>query len=118
MNIASNLANASAALRAERDENTCRKMMPFSEMLPLKHAIEALERQRAQERKVGMGRSHGRGQIGSVNLTEPIGSRSERESRTVVAKALGKSNTTMDKVEHVYKVAAHLNRVRDRLEMD
>lgn len=102
--IAESIDGAVKALMAERDENTCRKDMVFSEMLPLKHAIEELERPKAAERAIqAPGQPRGVKVSGSnlEHQTPP-----ERKTRNIVAKALGKSATTLDKVEEVYEIAA------------
>ena len=91
--VARSVTDASTFLTAERDENTCRKDMTFSELLPLKKALEDLERPKAVERRAHDG---------------PRGSNLEPRNKTrhVVAKALGKSATTMDKVQEVHDIAA------------
>jgi ParB-like chromosome segregation protein Spo0J len=49
--IVHGLDDAAALLRAERDENTCRKAMTASELHAIGKALEALERPKAAERQ-------------------------------------------------------------------
>jgi hypothetical protein len=53
------LDDAVTALKAERDENICRKEMTASELYALGKDLEALERPKAQERITGAGRTAG-----------------------------------------------------------
>ena len=71
--VASGLTDAVDALRAERDENACRKDMTPSEKVALGKALEALERPRAKQRQAIAGQMHGRGKIAAGNLPEAIG---------------------------------------------
>jgi len=99
--IARNVTDAAAALIAERDENTCRKEMMFSELLPLKVALEALERPKAVARRTT---TQGRPKKTGSKL-EPVLAPPSRKTRNVVAKGLGKGATTMDKVAKVHDIA-------------
>jgi hypothetical protein len=49
--VADGLAEALAALQAERDENTCRKELAPTEAVAIGERIEAIERPKAEERK-------------------------------------------------------------------
>lgn len=126
--VADSLDDAALALRAERDENTCRKEMTFSEMLPLKQALEEVERQhaamrRAEALRAGRERVRNATDLGSGNfpqsghlvsddislsdsddVSEPPSARNA-EARDVVAKALGVSDRTLRKVTEVHETA-------------
>lgn len=64
----SNLADATAMLRAERDENTCRKDMTPSELLALGESLREVAEAAAKERQREAGKTHGRGSHSSGSL--------------------------------------------------
>lgn len=98
-NVVDNLNSASARLRLERDENTERKAMTPEELVRLGRALEELERPKAQARKEA-------GQFGSghVTLTEAT-SENGRQTRDVVAEALGVSASTYERAKMVVDAA-------------
>jgi ParB family chromosome partitioning protein len=83
---------------AERDENTCRKAMTISESLPLM-AIQNLEAPKAASReKAGVKRPSPKSGEGS--------DRHGREMKRKAAKAVGRFEPTMDKVQEITDIAA------------
>lgn len=100
--IVSSLTDAVSVLKAERDENTCRKAMTPEELVTVGLEIERLERPRAKERQ-----AHGLTAPGRpLNARGPLGP-SDAPSRTneVVADALGTSTNTYKRAKHVVLVA-------------
>lgn len=84
-------------LKAERDENTCRKDMTAEELVDIGLRLEALERPRARER-----------QGARSDLTSgPTGPEVTQARRTddVVADALGTSRNTYQRMKHVVTTA-------------
>lgn len=98
--IVHGLDEASARLRAERDENTCRKAFTPTEEHAVYEALLELERPKAQERRQEAGRVYGRGQIGGGNFPQPISGKSRQQA---AAGATGSPNRykTLDKVGEV-----------------
>ncbi|TDB86471.1 hypothetical protein E1264_17895 [Actinomadura sp. KC216] len=88
--IANQLMDAAAWLRAERDENTCRKPMTPSELVAIGLQLEELERPRARERMAEAGRSSapGRPSERSRPATQPF------RTDDVVGDALGMGGST------------------------
>ena len=82
--IAENLSDASAALKAERDENTCRLDMSLAEKLALGEALEAIERPKAKERQ-----AHGLTAPGKTNAPGTIPE--ALETRDLVGQAIDMS---------------------------
>jgi ParB family chromosome partitioning protein len=95
--VAENAKDAAAALRAERDENTCRLDFAPSEAVALGLALEAIEKPAAETRVKAGKADPGR------NL--PQGQRAPRV-RDVVAPAVGMSPRTYEKAKHVVATAA------------
>jgi ParB family chromosome partitioning protein len=90
--VVDTVAGAASALRAERDENVCRKEMTPSELVSLGRAIEEIERPRAAERRK------------SGAKAEPSGTgsgRSAGETRDKVGEALGVSGRTYEQAKKV-----------------
>jgi hypothetical protein len=112
--VVDTLDDASARLRAERDENTCRKEMTVSELMDLAAALEALERPKAATRQIANlslgsptknGEIHSRGdQLGTTPDDHPNG-----KTREIVAKALGVSSGTYQRARMVHRAAHNPN---------
>lgn len=86
------LDDASALLRAERDENTCRKPMIASELYALGKALEELERPNARERQGT------RTDLATSGSTEPeVGGRTYE----VVAPAVDMSAAQWKRLKHI-----------------
>ena len=95
------LAEVSAALRAERDENTCREDMRPSELASLSDELLALERPKAEAaRREGNARGGRRQVVVPGNNDLP-----QFDSRNAVATALGVSPATLGRVRQVHAVA-------------
>lgn len=109
VHVVEGLADAVALLRAERDENTCRKDMVPSELIALGRAIEELERPKAAERKAqapGMPRGEKKSDVSSVqaNGTEPDPPEYS-DVREAAAKAVGMSTATYTRVRQISNAA-------------
>jgi ParB family chromosome partitioning protein len=90
--VVASLADAATALKAERDENQCRKPMTPSELVSLGKALEEIERPKATERKK------------SGEKAEPSGTgsgRSTGDTRDVVGEALGVSGKHYEQAKKV-----------------
>ena len=100
------LDDAAADLRAERDENTCRKAMTASEDYALGKELEAMKRPAAEQAQRDAGRNHGRGIDSSgssdLNLSNP----EANKTYTKVGNALGKSGPTWKRLKHIGDRAA------------
>jgi site-specific DNA-methyltransferase (adenine-specific) len=93
--------DAAALLRAEADENTCRKPFAPSEAVSLGRALEGIERARASERRQSTQAKPGEGKVGGGKLPPP-----ERgKTRDKVAEAVGMSGRTYDKAKEVVAAA-------------
>ncbi|MFC9973600.1 ParB N-terminal domain-containing protein [Spirillospora sp. NPDC127200] len=120
---AEHLYDAADRLRAERDENTCRKAMTPSELVALGSALEELERPRAQERQQAtqlVGRtSGGRAVFGSSadGGTESGAVKAHKnETAAIVSEAIGMGRTTYYQARAIVKAAddpGEDTRVRD-----
>lgn len=100
--VAEHIHDAVDLLKAERDENTCRKPMTASELIALGRQIEELEKPRAAERQAAAGRLHGRG-IASVPANESFPER--YDSRERAAEAVGLSTATYSRIKQVANAA-------------
>lgn len=89
--IATTIAGAAKAMRAERDENVCRKDFSPLEIDALATQLTELERPAAEARQ--------RAGTPSVKLTEG------GETRSKVAEAVGRSPTTVTKIQAVAQAA-------------
>lgn len=101
--IVRNLTEASQLLRAERDENTCRKDMLPSEKAALGAALEDIESAHAKERQ----RSHGGTAPGRPSDTSSPQGQSVPPGRTdeAVGDALGMHRTTYSELAFAHKTA-------------
>lgn len=97
---ATDLGDAVALLRAERDENTCRKDFTPSEAVALGLRLEELERPKAEERKASTQAKPGEGKVGAGKLPGP-----ETRVRDVVAPAVGMKPRSYEKARQVVKTA-------------
>lgn len=98
-----NLADAAAALRAERDENVCRKDMTPAELASLGSALEEIERPKAAARQAHGSTAPGR------NASVPETPTDESDTGTTAAKvaeALGVSETTYKRIRDVHRAAS------------
>jgi len=100
------LDDAAARLRAERDENTCRKGFTPSEAVALGERLEALEKPKAKQRerrgKSADGKAGGRGKKKPGGKL-PQGS--EGRTREKVGAAVGMSGKTYEKAKEVVQAA-------------
>jgi ParB-like chromosome segregation protein Spo0J len=103
-NVLTTLDDATAALIAERDENTCRKEMTASEVYALGKELEALERPKAAERKEASQAKAGEkvGSKGGDQFTPP----SAGKTRDKVGEALGMSGPQYQRVKAVVEQGA------------
>ncbi len=103
VHVAEDLKNALAYLRAEHDENECRKPFTRSEAVALGRELEKLEQQEARKRQAGAGPKEGRGKksSGSGKLPEP----DKGDTRDKVAQAVGMSGKTYEKAKAVVEAA-------------
>ncbi len=97
-------------LRAERDENTCRKDFTISEAVAIKQAIEGPEREQAknrqQEGRKRGGATAGRGRKKKKDGANLAPSNEENgKTRERVAAETGLGHTTLDKAEFVLEKA-------------
>jgi ParB family chromosome partitioning protein len=96
--VVSNLRDATALLRAEYDENTCRKDFTPTESVAIGAELEKLEREEAAKRK----------KSGTNQYTEPSGQLPEGSTgqvRDKVAEAVGMSGKTYEKAKAVVEAA-------------
>lgn len=96
--VVEHLDDAAQRLRAELEENTCRKGMTASETHAQAKRIEALERPKAEERQERLGRSHGDDPSGS---TDPKGLTSDK-----VGEGVGMSGPQWKRLKHIGDRAA------------
>jgi ParB family chromosome partitioning protein len=101
--VVDGLDDAMARLRAERDENTCRKDFAPSEAVAIGRALEDLEAKQAKERQSQAGPAEGKGKkaSGSGKLPEAVGGR----TRDKVGEAVGMSGKTYEKAKQVVEAA-------------
>jgi hypothetical protein len=98
-------SEALALLRAERDENRCRKDVLPSEAVALGKKVEALEREEAKRRQEASRAGKGTkvGDQGGGNLPPP--SSGNGKTRDRVAEAIGMSGKTYEKAKKVVEAA-------------
>ena len=100
--MAETLADALTALKAERDENTCRKELAPTEAVAIGERIEAIERPKAEERQQATQAKPGE-RVGGGNFPPPI---ERAKTRDVVAQAVGGvSGRTYEKIKAVVEAA-------------
>ena len=95
------------ALRAERDENVCRKPMTASELVALGQEIERMERPKADERKAEGVREGGYARWGGASSSREVQAlpKSRTNTDAVVADALGLGETTYYRMKGVVQIA-------------
>lgn len=101
------LDDAAKLLRAERDENTCRKEMLPSELASLGEALYALESESARDR-VREAADRGRATRHGLGSGEVSGAQTEEvtgDARDKVGEALGFSGRTFTELRNVYLTA-------------
>ena len=87
--VAKTLGEALLALKAERDENTCRKDFAPTEAVALGERLEKMLKPEAEKRRVDAGKATGRGhRKGCGNLPPPS------KTRDAVGSAVGMSGRT------------------------
>jgi N6-adenosine-specific RNA methylase IME4 len=103
VHVVRGLDDALQLLRAERDENTCRKDFAPSEAVALGQELEELERRAARERQAAAGPAGGKGRkpSGSGKLPEAV----KGDTRDKVGAALGMSGRTYEKAKAVVEAA-------------
>lgn len=92
--IAENLDDVLSALKAERDENVCRKDFSPSEAVEMAATIEPMEREAARNRQGQRTDKH------PENFPESSGRASDK-----TAEAVGMSRPTLEKAKRVYEAA-------------
>ena len=99
--VLADLATAADRLRAERDENTCRKEMTPSELVSLGRALEELERPKAAE-KQGTRTDL---TSGSAEHEVPPHSDGSTRVRDLVAREVGMSSAQYGRAKHIVAAA-------------
>lgn len=95
--VVHNLTSAAALLKAERDENTCREPLAHSEMLAVARRLGEIEAPAAKERQgTRTDIQH------SADSAECYG----RETRDIIADAVGIGRDKLGKIEHIIDAAA------------
>jgi ParB family chromosome partitioning protein len=102
VHIVSNLTDAAALLRAERDENTCRKDMLPSELAALGEAIYEVESAQAKERQ---GTRTDLDQELMAPGRPKSGDETRKRPREVVGEALGMAGGTYQELRYMYALA-------------
>lgn len=99
------------ALRAEQDENTCRKDFTTSERVAIAKAIEERERAKAQERMKAQQPKKGENveakakKAGGENFPPPNELEESGKSRDIIAKKVGMSAPTLAKAKEIVEAA-------------
>lgn len=97
-----NLTDAAALLRAERDENVCRKDMSASELYAVGKALEGLERPAAAQRQADAGARN----LGIASSDPGIGTSDYHDTREAVGAAIGLSGPQWQRLKHMGDRAA------------
>lgn len=106
--VAEHITDAVGLLKAERDENTCRKDMTVSEKLAIGARIEELQRPEAERRmKAGVAQPSSR--TGGGSTVAPKRDR-KNETAALAAEAVGMSRTTYSYAKRIKKHADDPNR--------
>lgn len=104
--MCSNLDDAIAAVKAERDENTCRKEFTPSEMVSIGRRLEAMERPAAAERQQATRAKNGENAGKKRGGKLPPPSRAAAgKTRDKVAAVIGVSGRTYEKAKEVVEAA-------------
>jgi ParB/RepB/Spo0J family partition protein len=100
--VAENLTDALALLKAEQDENKCRKDFTPSEAVAMGRAIEVLEKEAAKKRQQASQTPKGE-KVGAGKLPTPI--EGKGRTRDKVAEAVGMSGRNYEKAKAVVEAA-------------
>ncbi len=102
-NIASDFVELAAFLKAECDENTCRKSFTPSEAVAMGEAVEAAYRPTAEQAKAAGGGDKKSPHAKSDRGTSPKRSKQDESTRTtsVAAAAVGMDRRTYEKAKEV-----------------
>lgn len=104
--VVSNLEEELLFLKAERDENTCRKDFTPAEAVSVKRAIEEPLKKQAKERQAKAGPKEGPGKKKSASEKFPEALNGEQgETREQIAEVVGISHPTLRKAEEVMEAA-------------
>lgn len=99
--VAEHIHDAVDLLKAERDENTCRKPMTASELISLGRQIEALEKPLGTERIREAQAARWASEANSVPANELREPRPRHDSRERAAEAVGLSTATYSRIKQV-----------------
>lgn len=104
--VAEDITDAVDRVKAERDENTCRKDMTASELIELGKVIQEMERPKAEQRKAE-NRIAGRAPDGTFAVADrPNGNGHEKfDSREKAAEAVGMSTAMYSRLKQVHDAA-------------
>lgn len=106
VHVAMSLDDALLRLKAERDENVCRKDFNPEEAVYMARSLEPLEREAARARQVAAGERHGRGQIAPPNFGEAISrDKHSGESGRRIAAEAGLSEPTLLRARQIVEAA-------------
>jgi ParB family chromosome partitioning protein len=103
VHVVRGLSDAVQSLRAERDENACRKEFAPTEVADLGRKLEELERPAAKERQAEAGPADGPGKKATASGKLPAGAAGDTRDR--VAAAFGISGKTYEKIKAVVEAA-------------
>lgn len=99
--VVESLTDAASELKAERDENTCRKDFCPSEAVALGERLEALERPKAAARKAHGKTAPGRKKNACAETAQALG-----RTRDIVAASVGMGRTAYQQAKAVIQAAA------------
>lgn len=99
------LTDAVSFLKAERDENVCRKGMLPSELAALGAALDEIETERGRERMANGGRAAAPGRPADKGMASGSHLSPAHTSRDAVGGALGMSGTTYNDLRSAYRLA-------------
>lgn len=103
--VAEHITDAVGLLKAERDENTCRKDMTVSEKLAIGARIEELRRPEAQQRQSHGATAPGRPMNASPSSGGSVRRNRQNETATLAAEAVGMSRTNYSYAKRIKKHA-------------
>jgi ParB-like chromosome segregation protein Spo0J len=103
--VVASMTDAAELLKAERDENTCRKDFAPSEAVALGKQLEALERPAAAERKAAT--MQNLRNVGAGNVPAPSDPGARGDVREKVGAAVGMSGRTYDRAKTVVEAQSH-----------
>jgi ParB-like chromosome segregation protein Spo0J len=97
--VVDRLVDALVALRAERDENTCRKDFLPSEAVAVGESLEALERAAAKQRQQEGRRRGGKSRHAAPSLVENFHEAETAKTRDKVGEVVGMSGITYEQAK-------------------